>query len=205
MLPLKEPRCHADADRLILTSTTTGKKRGLMHDFKQLPSWFCPTSLYLPTILHSICIPLFTHGTPLFLRSRLGIDQVLTPTTFSIATFLSSSLELFVKLPIETVLRRGQMAVLAPPKQVQSQALDTIVDVGAYRGTVGTMWLIIKEEGRSMEESAASMRGIKKARRLNENRGQGLRGLWRGWRVGMWGLVGMWGAAAMGGSAGGEF
>jgi fusion and transport protein UGO1 len=31
--------------------------------------------------------------------------------------------------------------------------------------------------------------------------------LWRGWRVGMWGLVGMWTAKSLGGngSSGGEF
>lgn len=162
----------------------------------------------MPTILHSVCIPLFTHGTPLFLRSQFDIDQTLTPTTFSIASFLSSSLELFVKLPIETILRRGQISVLSSPTHVQTnKALDTIVDVGAYRGTIGTMWLIVKEEGISSKESAASIRGIKKTKKSSEKRGQGVEGLWRGWRVGMWGLVGMWGAAAMGGAggSGGEF
>ncbi len=34
-------------------------------------------------------------------------------------------------------------------------------------------------------------------------KGQGIQGLWRGWRVGMWGLVGMWGANAFGAGAGG--
>ena len=28
-------------------------------------------------------------------------------------------------------------------------------------------------------------------------------GLWRGWRVGFWGLVGVWGAVACGGGSGG--
>ncbi len=35
-------------------------------------------------------------------------------------------------------------------------------------------------------------------------KGQGMQGLWRGWRVGMWGLVGMWGANALGAGAGGN-
>jgi fusion and transport protein UGO1 len=44
-------------------------------------------------------------------------------------------------------------------------------------------------------------------RKKANKKGQGLEGLWRGWRVGMWGLVGVWGASAIGGSgnAGGEF
>ncbi len=38
-------------------------------------------------------------------------------------------------------------------------------------------------------------------------KGQGVEGLFRGWRVGMWGLVGVWGAATLGGvgGKGGEF
>ena len=41
--------------------------------------------------------------------------------------------------------------------------------------------------------------------RARVRKGQGIRGLWRGWRVGFWGLVGVWGAAALGGAGGGEF
>jgi fusion and transport protein UGO1 len=44
--------------------------------------------------------------------------------------------------------------------------------------------------------TAKSVRKGKKPQR----KGQGIEGLWRGWRVGMWGLAGMWSARAMGGS-----
>ena len=33
--------------------------------------------------------------------------------------------------------------------------------------------------------------------------GQGIQGLYRGWRMGMWGIAGMWGANVLGGMAGG--
>jgi fusion and transport protein UGO1 len=116
-----------------------------------------------------------------------------------------------VKLPIETVLRRGQMTVASSPSYIGSgKPLQTIVDVGPYRGTLGTMWMIAREEGVSLEpEKAAGKRGAQafnKSRKLSERRGQGVEGLWRGWRVGFWGLVGVWGAAALGGASGsGEF
>jgi mitochondrial fusion and transport protein UGO1 len=130
--------------------------------------------------------------------------------TFSIATFCTSTVELFVKLPIETVLRRGQMSVVSSSKYIGSgKGLQTIVDVGSYRGTLLTMWLIVQEEGVSKDDVAgrAGTRGVKKSGRLGEKKGQGIEGLWRGWRVGIWGLVGIWGAAALGGAAnsGGEF
>ena len=156
-----------------------------------------------PTILHSLITPTIHHSTPLLLRSYLGIDPVLTPTTYGISKCLFQTTELFLKLPFETVLRRSQMAVLAtPPYQSEDgKRLETIVDIGPYHGVLGTMWSIAREEGRS--SSVVSVKKGKKA----ETKGQGVDGLWRGWRVGMWGLAGMWGARALGGSGanGGEF
>jgi len=83
----------------------------------------------------------------------------------------------------------------------------TVVDVGPYRGVVGTMWGIVKEEGSLGEVMGDTKSSVVAARR--RRKGQGMEGLWRGWRVGMWGLVGMWGAATLGGAQGagqgGEF
>lgn len=79
-----------------------------------------------------------------------------------------------------------------------------MVEIGPYRGVLGTMWSIVREEGTSSQEVSV---GSKKKGKKIERKGQGIEGLWRGWRVGMWGLVGVWGARAMGGggSSGGEF
>ena len=81
---------------------------------------------------------------------------------------------------------------------------EPIVPLGPYSGVIGTMRSIVKEEGTSSFEV---MVGSKKKAKTVERTGQGIEGLWRGWRVGMWGLVGVWGARAMGGggSSGGEF
>jgi fusion and transport protein UGO1 len=153
-----------------------------------------------------------SHSTVLLLRSRLSIDPVLTPTTFSVATFVSSTVELFLKLPLETVLRRGQMSVLSSPAYIgDGKELATIVNVGPYKGPIRTMWMIVHEEGVSSSQDyisgTASSQTTRKARKQRERKGQGIEGLWRGWRVGFWGLVGVWGAAAIGGAAntGGEF
>jgi fusion and transport protein UGO1 len=123
---------------------------------------------------------------------------------------MSSTLELFLRLPLETVLRRCQMSVLASQAYsgTGEQTLQTTVEVGPYKGVIGTMWSIMREEGSPGQESLADAStktgsGRKKAGK----KGQGVEGLWRGWRVGMWGLVGVWGASALGGNAnsGGEF
>lgn len=101
------------------------------------------------------------------------------------------------------------MSVLASHNRVNHpKPLETIVDVGPYRGIVGTMWSITREEGRPQDSLVELSVGpaARRSKRLGEKKGQGVQGLWRGWRVGFWGLVGMWTAAAMSGnSGGGEF
>ncbi len=176
---------------------------------RSLPSYICPASILLPTILHSIVTPTIAHSTPLLLRSHLSIDPILTPNTYQIAKFLSRTAELFIKLPFETVLRRGQVAVLHEDVEIAREQgtwttdLKTVVKVGEYRGVVGTMWMIAREEGIREAPTAAKKA---KGKAQKEQKGQGLPGLWRGWRVGMWGLVGMWTSRALsGGANGGEF
>jgi fusion and transport protein UGO1 len=78
-----------------------------------------------------------------------------------------------------------------------------VVEPGPYKGVFGTMWSIVYEEGDSTSLEILSATGTAKVARKSkkaERKGQGIGGLWRGWRVGMWGLAGMWSARAMGGS-----
>ncbi|KAK4166686.1 mitochondrial carrier domain-containing protein [Cladorrhinum sp. PSN259] len=218
--------------RLVITSTTRASRRTLSA-VRSLPSYFCPSALFFPTILHSLVHPLLTLSTPLVLRTQFMIDKELAPTTFSIAKFCSSSIALLIKLPLETVLRRGQVAVLSSPEYVQAlegaatlaagkgkkqqpaeeTALETIVPIGKYNGVFGTMYSIVNEEGsRAVPPTAAEIRS--KARKGGKvtgvaetvyRRGQGPSGLWRGWKVSWWGLVGLWAAGVLGGGGDGEF
>lgn len=216
--------------RLIVTPISAAP-RSIYPCLNLLPSISIPSNLLPATILHA-CIPtLISSSTPLLLRSTLSIDPLLTPTTYSISTFLSSITELFARLPLETVLRRGQVSVLqdhenqrlstsyrtapAPRSSSSSPSPDpslrsfhTIVDPAPYRGVLGTMWFVMREEGITVvgptPSKAASAKSMGFERPLRTRRGQGVKGLWRGWRVGVWGLIGVWGAAAMGGG-GGEF
>jgi fusion and transport protein UGO1 len=86
--------------------------------------------------------------------------------------------------------------------------MQTMVEVGPYRGVLGTMWSIVREEGTSSQEMAVGAGAGKMMKRGKkpDRKGQGIEGLWRGWRVGMWGLIGVWSAKAMSSSnTGGEF
>lgn len=101
------------------------------------------------------------------------------------------------------------------PKRARAASLkmQTVVEIGSYKGLVGTMYHIVFEEGTRKdfgrelpEKPGADRRGLAN-RCVRVQQGQGIEGLYRGWRVGIWGLVGVWGAASLGGTVAreGEF
>ena len=85
------------------------------------------------------------------------------------------------------------------------------MDIGGYNGLIGTMYDIVYNEGersvitKAPKDVGGPQRTLASTKQVKK--GQGFEGLWRGWRVGMWGLVGLWGAASMGPMTGkgGEF
>ncbi|KAI1128613.1 mitochondrial carrier domain-containing protein [Nemania abortiva] len=199
--------------RLIVTSTSRAPRRTLA-TLRSLPSWACHSTLVAPTIFHSLVHPFLTLSMPLVLRSQFLIDREISPVTFSIAKFCTSCASLFIKLPLETVLRRGQMAVLAEPSYLEAldntSKMETIVQPGPYNGVVGTMYTIVSEEGSRAvpvpaKTSSRARRNKAKASEVIYKKGQGLDGLWRGWKVSWWGLVGLWTASMAGGGGEGEF
>ncbi|KAF3921932.1 hypothetical protein ABW20_dc0102013 [Dactylellina cionopaga] len=157
----------------IIMAPADDKPRTILPLLKSLPSYLCPIGLAIPTALHAALPAFMTSGVPYYLRVNFGIDPVVRPAMYTMCTFFSSTAELFVRLPLETTLRRGQLAVAAPRK--------TVVPIGSYHGVFGTLWSIYKTE-----ESGGST---------------GIEGLYRGWKVGMWGLVGTWAMGVFGGSA----
>ncbi|KAF2021358.1 mitochondrial carrier [Aaosphaeria arxii CBS 175.79] len=222
--------------RLIVTPTSA-PPRTIWPSLSLLPTFSIAPGLLPVTLLHSTIPTFISSCTPLVLRSTLAIDPVITPSMYSISTFLSSTVELFVRLPLETVLRRGQVAILdeyenqrlsdtyqngvtkSPVFGMENEdpsvrSFRTIVEPGPYRGIFGTIWFVVRDEGVTIsgpgaaaaakQPQGAGGRAPGFSSRTRIRKGQGVNGLWRGWRVGFWGLVGVWGAAAMG-AGGGEF
>ncbi|KAL8743296.1 MAG: hypothetical protein Q9190_004338 [Brigantiaea leucoxantha] len=198
--------------KLMLTPSTH-PPRSVWSTLKSLSSWTMPVSIAPVTFLHSTLPTLTSASLPLFLRSKVGIDPLLTPNLYAIATFIGQGLELGLRLPIETVLRRGQLAHAR--STVKGREMQTVVEVGPYKGLLGTMYSIVYEEGEGIRRppsgneirTTAAGQPTRTGREPLKRRGQGFEGLWRGWRVGMWGLIGVWGATTLGGvgSKGGEF
>lgn len=195
-----------------MTSVTKGQRRTLA-TLRALPSYVCQSILAVPTILTSLVNPIFTLSTPLVLRTRFMVDGQASPLTYSIAKFCASSTAILIKLPLETVLRRGQMAVLTSQEYIKALGgpeprMETIVPPGRYYGVFGTMYHITSAEGMRNIVQAPSSKKAKaksKAQPPVQKNGQGLEGLWRGWKVNWWGLVGLWTASVVGNGGEGEF
>ena len=193
--------------------------RGLWPLLRTVPAYLAP-AIALPTLLHGALPTLAAALTPAFLRARLGLDPRAAPTAHAAAALAARAAELALRLPIETALRRGQMAVALQAVSASSTArvrggaargregrpespVRTVVPIGRYAGLFGTMRHVVFEEGSRASSPPAGKKGKAPERRRS---GQGLAGLWRGWRVGAWGLVGLWGAGIVGaGGRGGEF
>ena len=210
--------------RLILTPSTR-TPRSLLATIRTLPTpYVIPAHLIPITTLHSLIPSLLSSSSPLFLKSYLSLDPILNPTGWSIATFTTSAFELILRLPLETILRRAQIATFTSPtirarasgsrsaytSTVPPPKCETIVPVQQhYRGIFATAWSIVHEEGYTTPKAsndpvtaaAAALGKDVDVGKGKKRKGQGVAGLYRGWRVGMWGLVGVWGAGWMGGMA----
>jgi fusion and transport protein UGO1 len=123
---------------------------------------------------------------PQVLRRQFHLAPETAPTLWSVAAFSTSLSELFIRLPLETIVRRSQVNYLKD----SSNDLPLIVEPAPYLGIGGTVYSILYSEGETKTKDAKGMIRIRK--------GQGSAGLVRGWRVGFWGLVGVWGAGSLG-------
>lgn len=171
--------------RLIVTPASHAP-RGVLSNLKRLPSLILPSKLWLPTALYHSLPQTFSTSMPQILRRQFGVLPETAPTLWSFASFGTSLAELFIRLPLETVVRRSQVNYL----QESSRDLPLIVEPAPYLGIGGTVYSIMYSEGETKTKDAKGMIRIRK--------GQGSAGLVRGWRVGFWGLVGVWGAGSLG-------
>ncbi|KAL4788456.1 hypothetical protein BJX76DRAFT_116343 [Aspergillus varians] len=207
---------------LILTPVTHGP-RSLLRSIRQLPTpnYTIPAHLVPITILHSSLPNLIITSTPLILKSYLSLDPVLQPSTWNLLSFVGSGIEQAIRFPLETVLRRAQVATFTSPSIRQSCAgplrpigadaaaqaaeVETIVPTPqTYRGVISTMWGIVYEEGaQPSPEAQRAQELLGKPVPHRKRQGQGIQGLYRGWRIGMWGVAGNLGLSLLANGPGG--
>lgn len=170
----------------LIVSPASHAPRGVLSNLKRLPSLILPSKLWLPTALYHTLPQVFSTSMPQVLRRQFNILPETAPTLWSFASFGTSLSELFIRLPLETIVRRSQVNYL----RESTRDLPLIVEPGPYLGIGGTVYSIMYSEGETKTKDAKGMVRVRK--------GQGSAGLVRGWRVGFWGLVGVWGAGSLG-------
>lgn len=122
--------------RLMGTTFATGP-RSFRTSIAQLDSWIAPGLVVLPTILHTGLTSLVRLATPYVLYTRLGVDAFNQPVVNAFATLGSRLFELAIKLPLETMVRRAQLA----SQQLSDAAF--VVAPKAYRGVGATLWDVL--------------------------------------------------------------
>ncbi|KAH3666422.1 hypothetical protein WICMUC_005690 [Wickerhamomyces mucosus] len=163
--------------RLIVTKVDN-TERSFRNSIKNLNFYTIPISLIIPTILNSLANKFLKKFTPYLLFIKFGIESYGSPTIYSTISLISSILELFIKLPIETLLRRAQVSYLLKNSSNSNNCLkikdadnELIVKFAGYSGVFTTLYDIFYNDG--------------------ENRG--LEAIFRGWRVGLLNILGSWG------------
>ncbi|KAI5297854.1 hypothetical protein KEM56_004491, partial [Ascosphaera pollenicola] len=101
---------------LMLTPAAHGP-RSLIRAIKKLPSpyYMIPSHLVTITVFASTLPNLIANSAPIFFRNYLSLDPFTNSAEWSILTFFASGAELAVRYPLETVLRRAQIATYTSP------------------------------------------------------------------------------------------
>ena len=168
-------------------------------------------------------VPSYWHNPKTALENHVGNPSD-TGRNFQIYDhiIIGSGIEQAVRFPLETILRRAQIATFTSPSIRQNAAgsirpaasgaaaqaaeIETIVPTPqTYRGVIGTMWSIVYEEGvQPTPEAQRAREVLGKPVSTRKRQGQGIQGLYRGWRIGMWGVAGSLGLSLLNGAGGVE-
>lgn len=132
-----------------------------------------PPSIFVLTTLHQFSQSIFRKMVPYVLFVRFNIDLYNAPNIYTFVNLISLIMELFIKLPVENLLRKEQVSFLLLEKEFADPARVV---------TVSKDELIV--EVNNDEANSPDTTLWESFQRL---------GLFNGWRVGVLNVVGFWG------------
>lgn len=118
----------------VTTFSTT--PRSFRQSVMQLKSYTSPISVLIPTALRAGVSCTITRATPYLLFRWARIDKVKYPGIYNFTSLISSVLELVIRLPLETIIRRSHIANL------NLESTNLIVQPTPYKGIFSTFWRI---------------------------------------------------------------
>lgn len=165
--------------------------RSIRESIRNYPVHFLlnpPPAITILTILHSLSTSAFRKTAPYLMFIRFNIDSFLSPTLYTLVNLMSLILELFVKLPVENLLRKEQLRFLLKPKSesedkfkvltIDDPDRNLIVDLNpAWPSYVESL----EKDNDDVSPNATILQRFKSL------------GLFNGWRVGILNVIGFWG------------
>ncbi|KAI0462414.1 hypothetical protein LJB42_003906 [Komagataella kurtzmanii] len=149
--------------------------------------FLCPWSLLLPTINHSLASNGLKRYIPYLLFTQFNMDIYNSPVMYPLITLVTNSIELFIRLPVETLLRRAQLNYLLNNpncnKTLRLQHNELSVPFGGYYGYFSTLYYVYTGSKPSFDKVSVT--------ELN-NINRGLESIFRGWKVGLLHVLSNW-------------
>lgn len=142
-----------------------------------------PPTIVLLTVLHQFSTTVFRKLAPYLLFVRYNIDSYLSPNLYTVVNLMLLLMELFIKLPVENMLRKEQVRFLLTPKPVSEDPYRVVTIDDPSENLIVTFngWdasQLLDEEGEQKLSFWTRFRIL---------------GLFNGWRVGVLNVIGFWG------------
>lgn len=138
---------------LVVQTSSPGQKKysGMLNCFSTIISEEGFTALWggvnlFPTLVYHTLTPLLSNCLPLIIDRVFNISASDSPLLYSFAELTLDTLDLLIRLPIETVRKRLQIQIQA---KIPGKRFETVVETRKrpYVGMVDCVYRIIQEEG----------------------------------------------------------
>lgn len=166
--------------RLMLTQfmkpDATTNLRSVRESIRHYPLQYLlypPPTITLLTVLHLMATTVFRKAAPYILFIRYNIDSYLSPSLYTAANLVLLIAELFVKLPVENLLRKEQVRFLLKPKSAAEDS-HRVVTIDDPEENLIVNFRVWESTGGFWSKLT-------------------LLGLFHGWRVGVLNVIGFWG------------
>lgn len=141
-----------------------------------------PPTITLLTVLHQVSTTVFRKSAPYLLFIRYNIDSYLSPNLYTMVNLVLLITELFIKLPVENLLRKEQVRFLLKPKSLEEDRHRIVTIDNPEENLIVTFngW----DPAHEKQEDGTSTGLWTRFTML---------GLFNGWRVGVLNVIGFWG------------
>lgn len=141
-----------------------------------------PPTITLLTVLHQFSTTVFRKASPYILFIRYNVDAYSAPNWYTMANLILLIAELFIKLPMENLLRKEQVRFLLKPKTLEEDKHRVVTIDNPDEDLIVNF-----NSWDAAHASETSKKALSVWQRFK------ILGLFNGWRVGVLNVIGFWG------------